>query len=713
MIGTLTRLAAEGLLHAVWQGAAIAGVVAIATRWPGRSDPVAGFRLRWAGLVTIALVPVASVLLGPARSGERPVASPALRVDRGVEDPVGTAGIVPPTALSTGVDAALPAPDVEDPPVEARSRPVAGDPVVSLPATGWVSAFVWIWACVAILLLARVAWGIGTVRRIAHRARPPDRRLAPTIERALAETGRRGVELRLAEGARSPLVVGVVRPTIVVPRRLFDELDPDDLERVIRHELAHVERGDPWRLVVQRLVEAVLFFHPAVRLLARRIDFDREVAADARAVTATGDARAYARCLTRVAALSRRDRVPAIAPGWSRSDGHLARRVGSILEGSSGSGRMRRLAASVAMAALAVVVVTGSESIVGVELPNDDARRDASTITSVDDLERRGDREIANRLETGLDGLAERGFAGSVLVARGPEVVFHRGYGLADRDRGISHGRDTRYSVAGVTKSLTAAAVLVLEAEGRLSTLDPIASHLGPLPPPKDRATIRDLLLHQGGLSGRWADVARTDREAFVRAVAAAEPEFSPGEGVRYTDVGHSLLAAVVERVTGRSFETVVKERILGPAGMRRSGFEPEFAGDPRLAREYVEIDGESVPVSPRPYVWSRRGALGLVTTLGDLHRWALALRDDTVLPDEARRAMFTPRRDDQGYGWEIETTPRGTRLRRRLGGTPGFQVELLDYVDENVVVAFAINDRTGWHGKVWETVEEAVFGSP
>jgi len=136
----------------------------------------------------------------------------------------------------------------------------------------------------------------------------------------------------------------------------------------------------------------------------------------------------------------------------------------------------------------------------------------------------------AAALQALLRGYESEGFSGTVLVAKDGRVVLHEGYGFADKECRIRNDRDTLYEVASLNKTFTAAAILQLEARGKLATTDPIAKHLGHFPPPKDQATIHHLATHSAGLIVEGTDTGDgIDREAFIDTIKRIPAESLPG----------------------------------------------------------------------------------------------------------------------------------------------------------------------------------------
>jgi CubicO group peptidase (beta-lactamase class C family) len=308
------------------------------------------------------------------------------------------------------------------------------------------------------------------------------------------------------------------------------------------------------------------------------------------------------------------------------------------------------------------------------------------------------------------------GFAGTVLVAKNGGIVLLKGYGLADRTRKIPNGPATRFEVASLTKTFTAAAVLQLESRGLLRTDDPLGKYLGRFPSPKDRATIHHLATHTGGLVREGTDLGEVlTRQAFVDAMKRTPAESQPGERYRYSNAGYSMLAAVIEVVSGTSYETYIRRHLFIPAGISGAGFRGDFTGpDGTLAKGYLgppHAARESVEVA---YPWGTRGAGGMIATVPEMYQWVIALEDTAVLPSAARAKMFQAR-PEEGYGWHVETDRRrGIPVIHKGGGMPQYASQILRYPSVGLLIIWASNNlQQRWRQALNHGLTASALGEP
>ena len=254
--------------------------------------------------------------------------------------------------------------------------------------------------------------------------------------------------------------------------------------------------------------------------------------------------------------------------------------------------------------------------------------------------------ELREELERRLTDAAAAGFSGSVLVTVDGAKVLASGYGLADRDNDIPNVADTAYDFGSVMKCLTAAAVFKLEGEGALAVTDSLATIFDDVPADKAGITLLQILQHRAGFDvyhDTEGDFEPMTRLEARQRIFAQELLFEPGSKEEYSNSGYTLLADVVQTVSGREFTDYVREELFAPAQMQQSG----FFGDPIWETVDTAIGYDASTFGGNdpagwPYTWSLVGNGGLVTTVSDLERWLVAVWNGDVLGPAAFESYET-----------------------------------------------------------------------
>lgn len=234
-----------------------------------------------------------------------------------------------------------------------------------------------------------------------------------------------------------------------------------------------------------------------------------------------------------------------------------------------------------------------------------------------------------------------------VLVAHAGSILFSHGYGLADRDKQIPATPETRFRIGSVTKQFTAAAILHLAQEGKLSIDDPLANYF-PTYPGGGKITLRHLLTHTSGLHNY------TEHPDFMarvtQPIASADlvawfqddpPDFPPGEQFSYCNTGYVLLGQIVEKVSGQPLGDYLQKQFFEPLGLRDTGVWHNATPPDQAAKGYSFLEKKLQPAIDWDMSWAG-GAGGLYSTVGDLWRWTEALQGGRVLSPEGLREMVT-----------------------------------------------------------------------
>ena len=211
---------------------------------------------------------------------------------------------------------------------------VAVRPMLTLPGS-WALYIVAAWAGIAGVLLARVAVGLLHVLRVRRSCEPLDpNQMDASLRQTLEVPGRtRRVALCTSDQVQVPTAIGFVKPAVVLPTWLIGELSPAERKQLVLHELAHLRRWDDWTNLAQKIVKALLFFHPAVWWIEKRVSLEREMACDAAVVAETANPRAYAECLAHLAERSVIRRGLALAQAAVGRVRQTSLRVAQILNG--------------------------------------------------------------------------------------------------------------------------------------------------------------------------------------------------------------------------------------------------------------------------------------------------------------------------------------------------------------------------------------------
>ncbi|WP_182466831.1 serine hydrolase domain-containing protein [Sphingomonas gilva] len=263
----------------------------------------------------------------------------------------------------------------------------------------------------------------------------------------------------------------------------------------------------------------------------------------------------------------------------------------------------------------------------------------------------------------------------AVVVMLGGRVIFSGGRGLADLEARRPITPDTAFRLGSITKQFTAAVILQLVAERRISLDDPISRFFPDYPQPGARATVRQLLNHVSGIQDYskipgWMggeQSLRPNTTADLVAVIRSRPSPSaPGQRWEYNNGGYTMLGAIIEQVSGKPWHQAVTERIAQPLGLATIAYAGKVEGDPATARGYGEEGGRQRPARG-VHISVAHAAGGLVGSVSDMARWAQALHHGRVVSPELYREMIRPARLANG-----STEPYGFGLRlRQIRGRP------------------------------------------
>lgn len=299
----------------------------------------------------------------------------------------------------------------------------------------------------------------------------------------------------------------------------------------------------------------------------------------------------------------------------------------------------------------------------------------------------------------------------SVAVVQEGEPVLVKGYGLANLEHSAPATEHTVYEIASVGKTFTATVTMMLVEEGVISLEEAIATYLDYLPLAWQGVTIKHILSHQSGIPSytdapNYWELTRLDlsKSEILALVTDLPLKFSPGEFSAYDNTGYYLLGLMLEKVTGKSYEHLLQERIFTPLGMNATMMNHPRNIVPHRAAGYRLLDGKLVnkPYYSPSVTYSAGGQL---SSVADMLKWEQALCNATLLPQSTLETMWTPHPPKQGDNWNKQRYVAGLgwqvlnysdrRVVGHNGGILGFASNMTRFIDDKITVIVLLNSDT------------------
>jgi len=314
----------------------------------------------------------------------------------------------------------------------------------------------------------------------------------------------------------------------------------------------------------------------------------------------------------------------------------------------------------------------------------------------------------------------------AVGVSQGRKILWEEAFGWADISRGVRATAHTLYSLASVSKPVTATAVMVLAERGKLELDRPVNGYLGEaklrgFPSELDKATVRRVLSHTAGLGLHYhffpedEDYPRPPMAVTIRRYGFLA--FRPGESYYYSNLGYGILDHLIERVSGKPFPDFLRAEVFEPLGLAEMDVPVRWNPEANWARRYWD------PETPLPfYDFDHRGASAVFASVHDLIRFAMfhlgvkAPGQERILQKKTVRGMQHPEADvpeggHYGLGWRIVRHASGHRLVQHSGGMAGVRTHLVLVPRRKIVVAALANGHSGLPFEVTGKVLEELLG--
>jgi CubicO group peptidase (beta-lactamase class C family) len=296
-------------------------------------------------------------------------------------------------------------------------------------------------------------------------------------------------------------------------------------------------------------------------------------------------------------------------------------------------------------------------------------------------------------------------FNGTVLVAESGKVIYKKGFGLANMEWDIPNHPDTKFRLGSITKQFTSMLIMQLVEQGKIKLDAKLSDYLPDYRKDTgDKVTIHHLLTHTSGIPSYtglprfFQDVSRTHYsvDEFVKKYCSGDLQFEPGSKFSYNNSGYFLLGAIIEKVTGKPYEQVLKERIFDPLGMKDTGYDHH---DSILNKRASGYERTPAGIINAPYLdMSLPYAAGsMYSTVEDLYLWDQALYTNKLLPASYKEIMFKPFLNEYAYGWAVVKLPLGDSKETASalshgGGINGFNTVIVRLIDNKHLIVLLNN---------------------
>lgn len=313
----------------------------------------------------------------------------------------------------------------------------------------------------------------------------------------------------------------------------------------------------------------------------------------------------------------------------------------------------------------------------------------------------------------------------AVGVAQGGKSVLEKAYGMADLEHDVPNKADTIFEAGSVSKQFTAAAVLLLAREGKLSLDDPVRKYVPELPDYGSPLLIRHMLNHMSGLRdwgsiesiAGWPRTTRVYTHAHVLDILSRQKalNFTPGTQYSYSNSGYNLAAIIVSRVSGAPFAEFSQERFFKPLGMTRTSWRDDFT---RIVKDRaIAYQAEAGGYAQEMPFENVHGNAGLLTTVGDLLRWNENFESPKVGDAAFVRVQQAPGTFNDGKAGSYALglmvgRYKGVREVGHSGSTAGYRAHLVRYPDQRLSVAVLCNVSSGAATQYAHAVADLYLGS-
>ncbi|HSE23701.1 MAG TPA: serine hydrolase [Pyrinomonadaceae bacterium] len=318
-----------------------------------------------------------------------------------------------------------------------------------------------------------------------------------------------------------------------------------------------------------------------------------------------------------------------------------------------------------------------------------------------------------------------RQFNGSALVVENGKIIYRGALGMANMEWGIANTPETKFRLGSITKQFTSMLTLQLVEQGKIKLDGKISDYLPDYRKDiGDKVTIHNLLTHTSGIPsytdqpGFQSNVSRNPYKVadFVKKYTSGDLLFEPGSKFAYNNSGYFLLGAIIERVTGKPYEQVLRENILDPVGMKNTGYDHWETIIQKRATGYSKtLDGYTNAAyldMSIPYA-----AGSMYSNVDDLYLWDQALYTDKLLSAQSKELMYKPFLQNYAYGWVVtnasfKQADKPVPMIAHGGGINGFATFIARFPNEKNLIVILDNTEQNAQ-RLSDVIAKILYGQP
>lgn len=328
--------------------------------------------------------------------------------------------------------------------------------------------------------------------------------------------------------------------------------------------------------------------------------------------------------------------------------------------------------------------------------------------------------DITARLDTLLQAYTTQNkFNGTVLVSKGGTVLLDKGYGYRNVANRVLHDKNSVFQIGSVTKQFTTSIILRLQAEKKLSVQDPISKYF-PQYPKGDSITIENLMLHTSGIYNYTNDAMfmknevtkPASKEKLMPLFQDKPLDFSPGTKWNYSNSAYLLLGYIIESVTKKHYEQVVRDYIFAPLKMTHSGFDFTHLQSKEKSTGYFGLNEKDTITAPIVDSSVSFAAGAIYSTTEDLLRWHQGLLKNVVLTSAQQEKAYTPVKNKYGYGWFIDSI-FGKRVLTHGGGIHGFTSNFSRLPADDICIVLLSNTSSSALNSITKDIYAILYNKP